>query len=62
MTMTLAQANEIWEACYGDPINHNATMDAWQKYTWMQRDEAIRIRNEFAGGAIWGIYNISDRD
>jgi hypothetical protein len=60
--MTITEANEIWNACYGDPIKYDATMDAWQRYTWMQREEAIRVRNEELGGAIWGLYNISDRD
>lgn len=55
--MTLEEANLIWDACYGSTTPNS---DAWQRYDWMQRTEAIRVRNEQPGG--WGVWNISDRD
>jgi hypothetical protein len=59
--MTLDEANLIWNACYGsDPSDVAATVDAWQTYDWMQRTEAIRVRNQQGGQ--WGIWHISDRD
>jgi hypothetical protein len=40
--MTLQEANEIWEACYGDsPISTRG----WDTYTAEQRSDAIRVRN-----------------
>jgi len=51
-SMTLDQANQIWEDCY--------VLDKWNDYTSDQRLEAIRVRNEGVGG--YGIWCISDRD
>jgi hypothetical protein len=38
--MTLQEANEIWEACYGADVP-----GAWDLYTAEQRSDAIRVRN-----------------
>jgi hypothetical protein len=38
--MTLNEANEIWEACYGADVP-----GAWDLYTAEQRSDAIRVRN-----------------
>lgn len=59
--MTITEANEIWNACYGDPMADGA-IDAWQRYTSHQRLQAIEIRNAQEGGVLWGVFNISDRD
>jgi hypothetical protein len=56
-TMTLDQANEIWNACYGDPQGNG-----WDIYSSAERNEAIDTRNAHANGGQWGIWNISDRD
>lgn len=56
--MTLIEANEIWNACYGDDLYS----DGWQRYTSEQRLEAIAVRNDQQGGTLWGVFNISDRD
>jgi hypothetical protein len=58
MTMTLETANLIWNACYGDDLNS----DGWTRYTSRQRAEAIKVRQDAAGGPLWEIWNISDRD
>jgi hypothetical protein len=55
--MTIDQANEIWNACYGDTNG-----DGWQRYTSLQRMQAIETRDAHANGGQWGIWNISDRD
>jgi hypothetical protein len=55
--MTIDQANEIWNACYGDTNG-----DGWQRYTSLQRQQAIETRDAHANGGQWGIWNISDRD
>lgn len=57
--MTITEANEIWNACYGNDPNS----DGWQRYTSEQRLEAIDTRQleheRLTGG--WGTWNISDR-
>ena len=41
-TMTLTEANEIWNACYGDT---QEGVDGWDIYTPEQRELAINARN-----------------
>lgn len=60
--MTIDQANEIWNACYGSTLA-SETAEGWAKYTSSQRMQAIETRDAHAnGGGQWGIWNISDRD
>jgi hypothetical protein len=58
--MTLAEANAIWEACYGDSTD---PANGWDRYSSAQRMEAIDVRQleheRLTGG--WGTWNISDR-
>lgn len=43
--MTLAQANEIWQACH-EQRDLRALEQAWKNTTRQQREEARRIRFE----------------
>ena len=57
--MTLTEANEIWNACYGDDLDS----DGWTRYTSAQRMEAIdtrQLEHERQHGG-WGIWSVSDR-
>jgi hypothetical protein len=57
--MTITEANEIWNACYGDNVT-----DGWERYTSWQRLEAIdtrQLEHERQNGS-WGSWNVSDRD
>ena len=58
-TMTLDQANLIWNACYGDDYDNAA--DGWDRYTSAQRQQAIDTRDAHANGGQWGFWGISDR-
>ena len=58
-TMTLDQANVIWNACYGD--DYVNASDGWDRYTSAQRQQAIDVRDAHANGGQWGFWNISDR-
>ena len=58
--MTLDQANQIWNACYGSPFADD-TAHGWETYTSEQRMQAIETRDAHANGGTWGIWNISDR-
>jgi hypothetical protein len=52
--MTLTEANEIWNACYGDT---QEAVDGWDIYTPEQREQAINTRN----AATFGDWNDADR-
>jgi hypothetical protein len=56
--MTPTQAEQIWQACYGDTDGNG-----WATYTSEQRQLAIEIRQQEhdrqRGG--WGTWSISDR-
>ena len=58
--MTIDQANEIWNACYGSCLA-SETEAGWNTYTSAQRMQAIETRDAHANGGLWGIWNISDR-
>ena len=59
--MTIQEANQIWNACYGpESWDIETWADAWDSYTQAQREEAIATRQ--AGQPSWGTWNISDRD
>lgn len=55
--MTLQEANQIWNACYGT----ESSADSWDAYTRQQREQAMATRDASVAGS-WGIWNISDRD
>ena len=58
-TMTLETANQIWNDCY-----NSTDFNLWDKWTWQDREEALRVRTSVALGGDsgqWGIWNISDR-
>jgi hypothetical protein len=60
--MTITEANEIWEACYGSCLA-SETAEGWAKYSSAQRLEAIdtrQLEHERQHGG-WGTWNISDR-
>ena len=60
--MTIDQANEIWNACYGpESWDIETWADAWDSYTQAQREQAIATRDASVAGS-WGTWNISDRD
>ena len=52
--MTLTEANEIWNACYGDT---QEGVDGWDIYTPEQRELAINTRN----AATFTDWNDADR-
>ena len=45
--MTLDQANQIWNACYGSPFADD-TAHGWETYTSEQRMQAIETRDAHA--------------
>ena len=60
--MTITEANQIWEACYGpESWDIEVWADAWDSYTQAQREQALTTRNASVTGS-WGTWNISDRD
>lgn len=60
--MTLTEANQIWEACYGSPLASD-TAHGWATYTSRQRQLAIEIRQQEHDRQMgcWGVWNVSDR-
>ncbi len=56
--MTPTQAQQIWNACYGDTDS-----TGWERYSPQQRELAMDIlqqeHDRQRGG--WGVWNISDR-
>jgi hypothetical protein len=59
--MTIQEANQIWNACYGTESWASGWADAWDSYTQAQREQAIATRDASVAGS-WGTWNISDRD
>jgi hypothetical protein len=57
--MTPTQAQQIWNACYGN----DTTWDGWATYTSEQRALAMDVlqqeHDRQRGG--WGVWNVSDR-
>jgi hypothetical protein len=56
--MTPTQAEQIWQACYGDTDGNG-----WALYTSEQRLLAIEVRQQEHDRqhGCWGTWNVSDR-